>query len=40
VLVVTHDVEAAKAADRCCTLRDGHLDDAEHPAAAPLPAAR
>jgi ABC-type lipoprotein export system ATPase subunit len=25
VLLVTHDVEAAELADRCCTLRDGKL---------------
>jgi putative ABC transport system ATP-binding protein len=36
VLLVTHDVEAALIADRCCTLRDGELLDghqapAEHP---------
>jgi ABC-type lipoprotein export system ATPase subunit len=27
VLLVTHDVEAAQIADRCCTLRDGELLD-------------
>lgn len=27
VLLVTHDVEAARIADRCCTLRDGKLLD-------------
>lgn len=39
ILLVTHDVEAAQLADRCCTLRDGKLLDghqasAEHPAGA------
>ena len=39
ILLVTHDVEAAQLADRCCTLRDGKLLDghqasAEHPAVA------
>jgi putative ABC transport system ATP-binding protein len=28
VLLVTHDVEAARMADRTCTLRDGRLDSA------------
>ncbi len=36
ILLVTHDVEAAQIADRCCTLRDGKLLDGhqaptEHP---------
>jgi ABC-type lipoprotein export system ATPase subunit len=39
ILLVTHDVEAAQIADRCCTLRDGKLLDghqapAEHPTVA------
>jgi putative ABC transport system ATP-binding protein len=28
VLLVTHDVETARIADRCCTLRDGRLAEA------------
>jgi ABC-type lipoprotein export system ATPase subunit len=38
ILLVTHDVEAAQIADRCCTLRDGKLIDGhqapEHPTVA------
>ncbi len=32
VLLVTHDPEAAAAADRCCALRDGKLIDGYQPA--------
>jgi putative ABC transport system ATP-binding protein len=40
VLLVTHDQEAAKIADRCCTLRDGRLTDESTRGSAhdPLPA--
>jgi putative ABC transport system ATP-binding protein len=35
VLLVTHDAEAARIADRCCTLRDGALLDGHQASAEP-----